>query len=134
MTDPVLELQGAIVARLMADPAVTSLVGNRVFDNVPAGVSYPYVSMGPSDALSDDVDCITGFDITFQVDAWSDAVGFPEVWRVADAVRRALLASDLSLTENALVTFDHRQTRVMRDRNGLTSHAAMTFTAFAEQP
>lgn len=134
MIDPLLELQGAIVARLEADPVVAALVGDRVFDRVPAGTSYPYVSMGPSDALSDDVDCINGFDITFQVDAWSDAVGFPEVRRVADAVRRALLATDLSLTENALVTFEHRQTRVMRDRDGLTSHAAITFTAFAEQP
>ena len=134
MIDPLLELQGAIVARLEADPVVAALVGDRVLDRVPAGTSYPYVSMGPSDALSDDVDCINGFDITFQVDAWSDAVGFPEVRRVADAVRRALLATDLSLTENALVTFEHRQTRVMRDRDGLTSHAAITFTAFAEQP
>jgi hypothetical protein len=134
MMDPVLELQGAIVARLEADTGLTNLVGDRIFDGVPAGAKYPYVSMGPSDTVSDDVDCITGFEIAFQIDAWSDAVGFPEVRRIAEAVRRALLASELSLAENALVTFEYRQTRVMRDRDGLTSHAVITFTAFVEQP
>lgn len=48
--DPVLELQGVIVSRLKAYPAVSALVGVKVYDNVPAGVSYPYISIGPSDA------------------------------------------------------------------------------------
>lgn len=134
MTSPTLELQGAIVARLKADAAVSALIAGRVYDAVPSNPTFPYVSFGPSDELSDDADCITGFDIAMQIDCWSRAVGFPEARRISDAVRAALVATDLPITANALVYFTHRQTRLFRDPDGLTSHAAISFEAFAEQP
>ncbi|MCP8894297.1 DUF3168 domain-containing protein [Shinella daejeonensis] len=142
MTSPSHELQVAIVARLETDAGVSALVAGRVYDDVPpeneriedTGAAWPYVSMGPSDELSDDADCIDGFEISFQIDCWSRAVGFPEVRKVADAVRRALHDEDLPLAENAMVSFRHRITRVMRDPDGKTSHAALSFTAVVEQP
>ena len=73
-------------------------------------------------------------EITFQIDAWSRAVGFPEVKRIAEQVRRALTDSDLELTDNAMLSLEHSQTRMMRDPDGLTNHAAVVFTAFVEQP
>lgn len=141
MTSPSHELQVAIVARLKASAEVTAIVGQRVYDDVPdkqvrisrTGKAWPYVSMGPSDELADDADCIDGFEITFQVDAWSQEVGYPQVRAIADAVRRAL-KQDLDLVDNALVSFEHRITRFMRGSDPLVSHAAMTFTAFVEQP
>jgi hypothetical protein len=142
MTSPTLELQVAIVARLKAASAVSAIIGGRVYDDVPSeenrvantGAAFPYVSFGPADELTDDADCITGFDISIQLDCWSRSVGFPEVRRLSDAVRAALHDYDLGLTDNALVIFRHRLTRVFRDPDGLTSHAAMMFDAFVEQP
>jgi len=141
MTSPSHELQVAIVTRLKAAAEVTALVGQRVYDSVPSeadrttatGKAWPYISMGPSDELSDDAECIDGFEITFQVDAWSRAVGYPEVRKIADAVRRAL-KSGMGLTDNAMVSFDHRITRMLRDPDPQTSHAAITFLAIVEQP
>lgn len=134
MTSPSLELQNAIVARLESDPSVTSLIGQRIFDAVPKGAIFPYVSFGPSDELSDDADCVAGFEITLQIDCWSRSVGFPDVKRISDAVRKSLTATDLHLSDNALVLFTHRLTRTFRDPDGLTSHAAISFLAVAEQP
>lgn len=134
MTSPTLELQGAIVTRLKAVGAVTALVGTRIYDKVTEGAAFPYVSIGPSDELTEDADCITGFDISLQIDVWSRAPGFPESRRISDAVRAALHDYDLPITDNALVYFRHQQTRFLRDPDGLTSHAAMTFEAFVEQP
>lgn len=134
MTSPVLELQGAIVARLKANATVTALIAGRVYDAVPPTPMFPYVSFGPADELSDDVDCVTGFEISMQIDCWSRAVGFPEVRRISDVVRAALVDTDLPIADNALVYFTHRITRVFRDPDGLTSHAAISFQAFAEQP
>lgn len=130
--DPDLELQGAIVSRLKADAGVIALVGDRVFDTVPSGAPFPYVSYGPVDNLSDDADCITGFDITVQIDVWSRAVGFPEAKRISNAVRAALHDAPITLSVNALALIEHRQTRTIRDPDGLTSHAAMTFNALIE--
>lgn len=142
MTSPTLELQAGIVQRLKADSAVAAIVGARVYDNVPTeakrtadtGAAWPYVAMGPSDETSDDADCITAFEISFQIDCFSRAVGFPQARSLADAVRAAIHDYDFALTTNALVYFQHRQTRFFRDPDGLTSHAAMTFTAFVEAP
>lgn len=134
MTSPTLELQGAIVSRLKSYPAVTALVGNRVYDSVPADAEFPYISIGPSDEITEDADCIRGFDISMQIDVWSREPGHPQARRIADAVQRALHEQDLALTDNALVYFRHRQTRFLRDPDGLTTHAAITFEAFVEQP
>lgn len=140
MTSPTDELQEAIYGRLTGDAAVTALIGQRVYDNVPRGADgavtaqFPYASFGPSDELSDDAECITGFDISMQIDVWSREPGYPEARQAADAVRQALHDHEFNLTGNALVYFKHRVTRFFRDPDGLTSHAALTFQAFAEQP
>lgn len=134
MTSPSLELQGAIVTKLKATPAVTALIGTRIYDSVPSTATFPYVSIGPEQTLADDADCITGFEIFMQLDAWSRATGSPEVKRIAEAVRDALHDFELPLTDNALVSFRHRQTRVLKDPDGLTAHAALEFVALVEQP
>lgn len=139
MTSPTLELQGVIVAALKADAAVAALVAGRVYDSVPRSAAgavtagFPYISIGGDEEVSEDADCIDGFAISLQIDCWSRQPGFPEVRRIADAVR-AVLTDDLSLADNALVFLQHRITRTFRDPDGLTSHAALTFEAFAEQP
>lgn len=131
--DADLELQGLIISTLKADAGVAALVGQRVYDSVPLNAQFPYVSFGPSDSLEDDADCITGLNISQQLDAWSRAVGFPEVKRISDAVRAALHDKDFALSVNALVFFEHRQTRTFRDPDGLTNHAALSFEASVER-
>lgn len=133
-TSPSLELQGGIVSRLKSVSEVTSIIGTRVYDPVPGTTVFPYVSFGPRDEVTDDADCITGFEITMQLDGWSRAGGFPEISRLADAVRDALHGYEFNITANALVLFEHRITRIFRDPDGITNHAAMTFTALVEQP
>lgn len=134
MSSPSLELQGSIVARLKAVPAVTALIGQRVYDSVPASADFPYVTVGTGDEVSDDTDCITGFAISLDIDCWSREVGFPEVKRIGEAVRVALHEHDFSLTDNAAVYFRHRVTRFLDDPDGITKRAAMIFEAFVEQP
>lgn len=134
MASPSLELQGAIVARLKAWAGLSGTVNGRVYDAVPAGAAFPYITVGEGDETSDDADCIDGFEISLDIDIWSRANGYPEARRISDEVRKAIKSADLILPTNALVDFRHRQTRFLRDPDGLTSHAVMTFEGFAEQP
>ncbi|PYB71271.1 DUF3168 domain-containing protein [Rhizobium wuzhouense] len=142
MASPSLELQGAIVARLKAWAGLSATVNGRVYDSVPAeekriaetGAGWPYITVGEGDETSDDADCIDGFEISLDIDIWSRANGYPESKRISDEVRKAIKSADLALPTNALVDFRHRQTRFLRDPDGLTSHAVMTFEGFAEQP
>lgn len=132
MTSPVLELQGAIVAALKAYAPLAALVGSRIYDDVPPSATFPYVSLGPTDEVSDDADCIDASEITVQIDVWSRAIGAPESLKIAHEVRAAL--ATLSLTTNALVSLEHRNTRRLRDPDGLTNHAALDFLAVVEMP
>jgi len=127
---PSLELQGAVVVALKA--SLVDLAGDRVYDSIPTSAVFPYVSFGASWEAPDDAECIDAVAIGFRVDVWSRATGFAEVRRIADAVRRALHNADLSLSENALVMIQHERTDTMRDPDGLTSHAALEFSATVE--
>lgn len=138
MTSPTVELQTAIVTRLKNDAALSALVDGRIYDHVPltngkTSAKFPYVSFGPVDEISADATCITGFEITLQLDVWSRAQGFPECRQIVDLVRRALRNEELELTVNSLVDFTHRQTMTMRDPDGITSHGVLNFIALVEQ-
>ena len=135
MANPELEMQGAIVARLKADAAVTTLVAGRIYDSVPANATFPYITLGPVDVIADDADCLTGLEVAQQIDCWSRAVGFPEVKKIVDAVRAALhdQESAMPLASNGMAFFEHRNTRIVRDPDGLTSHGILGFEAAIER-
>jgi len=133
MANVELELQGAIVARLKADTAVAALINGRIYDSVPVGAAFPYVSIGPVDSNEDDADCIAALEVAQQIDCWSRATGFPECKKVVDAVRAALHDYSLDLATNALVFFEHRSSRVTRDPDGITSHGILGFEGVIER-
>lgn len=140
MGSAVLELQGAIVSLLKADAGVSAIVDARIFDHVPRSAQsgeitaqFPFVGIAGTDEQSDLIDCIDGIDLSIDIDCWSRKPGAPEVRAIAHAVRAALHEADVSLSDNALVLLQHRQTRTFRDPDGLTSHAVLTFEALLEQ-
>jgi len=133
MANVELELQGAIVARLKADAIVASLINGRIYDSVPVGAAFPYVSIGPVDSNEDDADCITGLEVAQQIDCWSRATGFPECKKLVDAVRAALHGYEPDLASNAVVFFEHRSSRITRDPDGITSHGILGFEAAIER-
>jgi hypothetical protein len=134
MASAELELQGVLVARLKADASLATLVGTRVYDQPPSPVTYPYVTIGEAQTLRDDATCINGSRVFLTLHAWSQAVGFPEVKRIADAVTESLHLAPLTLATNRLISLMHRQTRTFRDADGVTSHAVIDFVASTEKP
>lgn len=130
--DPTQELQEEVIVALRASAAVSALVGARVYDLAPSSAVAPHISMGPATAIQADAECIEAQEITVQIDCWSEERGYAQVRRVADAVRRALRDAELPFQHNAIATFEHEITRYMRDPDGISSHAAMTFSATIE--
>lgn len=131
MADPVLELQGAIIARLKADASVTALVGNRVADIPQSTWVKPYVCIGPSSYVAELIDCIDGGEIMIQIDCWSDATVLSQVRQVSDAVRRALRGWEPSLATNALISFEPWRTDIVTD--GALKQASLRYTAIVEE-
>ena len=126
MADPSLALQGAINTRLRSQ---VSGVSNRVFDRVPADVVFPYIELGEFQTLDDGAQCHDGQEVYVTLHVWSRAVGQVEVKTIAGVVRGALHEAELTLTGWQFLEIAHQDTRYLKDPDGLTSHAVLTFRA-----
>lgn len=129
-TDPSLDLQKAIIAAVKA--AVPPIAGGRIYDRVPPDRVFPYLTIGPCLVVSDDADCVTGYEIFQTLDVWSRAVGSPEMKGIVGQVRTLLHGAALPLDSFALNLIEHDGTRYLRDADGLTEHGAIELRALAE--
>lgn len=129
---PLNVLMGAIVPMLKADPDLASMIGQRVYDRVPAAATVPYIALGTAWETQDDAECVPAVEVGFRLDVWSGAVGFPEARRIAHRVRSLLHDAEIDLPEGALAMLEHRRSDTIRSSDGLTSQIAIEFTAVIE--
>ena len=127
MSDPSLELQSAIVTKLKADSGVMAVVADRIYDNVPPTATFPYLSLGDSQVLPDDADCIDGTEIVFSIDGWSRSISVPECKQLSKAVVAALDDQPITVSGYDVVVFILNSISYMRDPDGLTRHVAISF-------
>lgn len=133
MSNPDLELQGGMYTVLISDDALKQHVGSGVYDVVPGDAAVPYVAIGEAQFIRSDSSGVLSGDIYLTLHAWSQEVGFREVKEIAGCVVDALHHAGIPLPTYRLVSINHRQTRVMRDPDGQTSHAVINMVAFVEK-
>lgn len=133
MANPDLELQGGVYELLSSDLGVKNAVGDGVYDAVPEGADFPYITLGEDQFLRADATCIQAGDIYLTLHAWSREVGFVEVKMVAGCVVDALHHAEIPLPTYRLVSINHQRTRTFRDPDEQTSHAVIEFVAFVEK-
>jgi hypothetical protein len=127
MADPSLALQIAINGRLRAEIAA---VGNRVFDEVPQGVAFPYIELGEFQTLDDGAQCHDGQEVFATLHVWSRGAGQGEAKTIAGAVRGTLNEAELDLgVAWQFLEIAHESTRYLKDPDRRTSHAVLTFRA-----
>lgn len=128
-----LELQKAIVARLKADAGVTALVGQKIYERVPAGAEFPYVTLTTGQVIPERADCYKGYEVFRQIDVWSRAVGSPEAQRIAMAIESALDGAPLSLAGYRLHELTLEASPYpLTDPDGITTHIPLTFRALID--
>lgn len=127
MADPSLALQIAINLRLRSQ---VGAVSNRVFDEVPQHVAFPYVELGEFQTLDDGAQCHDGMEVFATLHVWSRGAGQVEAKTIAGTVRGALHEADLDLGAAwQFLEIAHQDTRYLKDPDGRTSHAVLTFRA-----
>lgn len=124
MLDPSFPLQQTLVAALKNH---VGGAGDRVYDSVPPNAKYPYVSLGDCQVLPDKSDCIDGVEVYPQIDVWSQAKGYEESKTIAAAVLLALDDQPIVVQGFNVVVFQVDAVHYLRDPDGLTRHAAITF-------
>jgi hypothetical protein len=132
MSDPSLELQGAIVRALKASADLQGVVGTRVYDSVPASPTFPYVTVGDGQVLPDAYDGVDGKECFLMVHTWSREPGFPQTKAMTGPIIDALDGAELGLGVHRLVDLLFERMDFLNDPDGLTRHAAITFRALTE--
>lgn len=132
MADPSLPLQKAVHDALRGNAALALLVGNRVYDLPPKNAATPYVTIGEDEITSVRADCYDGSEFFLTIHAFATEPGFPQVKRISSAIRAALDGASLTLEDFRLVDFLFDNARHIRDPDGITSHAVVTFRGSVE--
>ena len=137
MSSAALALQQSIYAALVADAAITTLLGvNRIYDDVPQGSTLPYLTIGQTterdwstggDTATDD-----GAEHLLTLHVWSDARGKKQTHAILAALRSALHDEQLTLSGHRLINLRHEFSEARRAPDGETIHGLARFRAVTE--
>lgn len=131
-----LALRAALWAVWTAAPDVQALIGDRLFDHIPAKAPYPYVQLGETQALDEDTGCAARVQVFMDVHVWTKERGFVEALRIADALRTTLRTANndgtLDVPGRSVGQTRVRDTRTLRDRNGIVSHVVLTIESIID--
>ena len=125
---PALALQRAVQSAVATDPALTALIGARVFDRVPDRARTPYVVYGEVETLPLDGSTAQHL-VTLEV--WSRARGRREVLDVLAGLRRALHGAAPTLDGHRLVSLREVTASTAPGTNDLQTGTA-TYRAVTE--
>ncbi len=133
MSSAVWDLQQAVHATLAADTAILALLGGaRVYDDIPRGAAFPYVSLAAFTARDWATGTEPGTEIAFTVHAWSRGAGHKGPHLISEAVRAALHDQALTLADHRLVNLRHDSSETRRERDGDTYRVISRFRAVVE--
>ena len=129
-----LELQKGVRARLAGLSSITDLVSTRIYDEPPTSVTYPFIRFGNITPSADDTDGRVGADVSFEIEAFSQATGRVEATQIAEAVRAALHRSEssVSLTGFHLIELRCENYVVTRNSDERGHRASVILTAMLE--
>src|SRR6185295_101580 len=100
--------QKAIIAALNADTDVKSLLGStpRIYQDVPSGATFPYVTIGEGQRTPDLAECSDGSEIFPVLHIWSRSSSFQEAKSISATIWQALSAASFSMTGHVCKIFE----------------------------
>lgn len=126
-------LQQSIYATLADDAAVLSLLGGpRIYDDVPQGASFPYLTIGQSTLRDWSTGSEEGHEHTLTLHVWSREKGRKQTHALMGALRDALHDRPLTLEGHRLVNLRHELSEARREPDGDTYHGIVRYRAVTE--
>lgn len=133
MTHPIIELQGALVAALLADAPLTAVLGgDAVFDAPPKGAVVPHVVIVRHDVLPRDGDETPGHDHRLLLHCRHDQPSRKAVLEIADLVVGLVLSADFSTAELLVTHVQHDRTDTAIDADTSAARAAIALRILTE--
>lgn len=123
-------LQAAIYDRLRSDLTLTALVGDAIYDALPAGTPPAlYVVLGAEEVRDASDQTGAGAEHRLAISVVTDSAGFASAKAAAGAVSDALIDAPLVLSRGALVALNFAKARAMRVGTGAQRQITLTFHA-----
>lgn len=121
-----LSIQKAIFDRLTFDETLMSKV-TGVFDDVPEGHAFPYVTIG--DATSSPFRTMSRFgeEVTITLHIWSQYKGFKEANEILTELNRLLADQDLVVDGYDVMSSMYEFSETIRDPDGKTRHLPVRY-------
>ena len=129
MTIKQFALQEAIYTRLNDDNTLSVTNGASVYDEVPEGTSYPYVTIGETTALDYSTNDVNGSEQTLTLHVWSQYRGTKESKNIMDRLHDLLHNYSLSVSGANLINLRFEFSDLIRDPDGITRHGVVRFRA-----
>jgi len=129
MRDATLPLCDALVTALRAASGVTALVSARTYDRAAQTVTYPFISLGPTQALPFGHAIHDSCEVFVQIDCWSRGIGTVEGKRIQAAVLAALDKATPAVTGYTLHSLRAVSGQPLTDPDGKTTHAIVNIRA-----
>lgn len=121
---PADEIQRAILLALDA----ADVCGGRIYDDPPARGVFPYVTIGEEQIIEDGDACSDGYQVVATLHAWSrpEISSKAEVKELAAEIVSALRAIE-TIEDFDLISGELETSRTLRDPDGKTEHAVITY-------
>lgn len=135
MSSPTSELWDAIRGALLADTGLMAMI-DAVYEKVPDKpwkAKNAHISRGPVYGVDDSAECISGSEITLQLDIWSRKSCRLACDDIVFAAKRAVETADIELTSYGLVEINTVLWRVIDDPDPLQQHGIIQFAAMIEE-
>jgi len=127
------ELQKSLHSALVNDTALTSLLsGAKIYDDVPQGTPFPYVTIGESTVRDWSTGSEAGSEHILTLHVWSRAKGRKQVHEIIDVMTAKLHDMNLPVSGHTLVNFRHELSEARRESDGETYHGIVRYRAVTE--
>lgn len=125
-------LAAAIRTAAINDAGVTALVADRIYDDPPPDVVFPYVTLGRVESRSVDSCSREALEHGVTLHVWSRYGGRAEALDIIAALRGCLHNAALNVADRRLVFIFAQFTDVFRSGDGRTTHGVLRLRAITE--
>jgi hypothetical protein len=129
---PIASLKAALRAHLLADSAVTVLIGSAIHDQAPRDLDPPYLVFGPADARENATNDGDGRIVDLELQLFTFERGSAVGLAAASVIEASLAASGLTLTDHRLVLLTLRETQVRQDATRQLTRVNLRYRSFTE--
>jgi len=127
------QLQQAVYGALAGNAPLTALLGGlRIYDDVPHGAAYPFVTMGQTSSSDFGTGTEDGEEHILTLHVWSAAGGRGEAQILIGAIRDTLHNAALGLAGHVLVNLRQQFSDIRREADGITIHGLVRYRAVTQ--